>query len=581
MIVGIDLGTTNSLVSAWTNEGITMIPNELGEYLTPSVVSFDADGTTYVGAVAKERLVTHAMSTFQEFKRDMGSKTEYKAFDKTYTATDLSALVLRQLKKDAEKFLGEPVNEVIISVPAYFTDEQRAATRNAGLIAGLHVNRLVNEPSAAALYYHSRHMEDAEQYLVFDFGGGTLDVTLVDAFENIIEIQGISGDNHLGGADFNHVIALEICKQNNMDLQSLTDMQRAQVYRHAEEVKMKLSGANEVSEDFFIHQEGGQLRMHVSMDTQRLIDISSEIFSRLTIVLKRLLNQAGSVSKDDIAGVIMVGGSSKMPAVRTYLYTLFGDKLLYDENPDEIVCRGAGCAAGIQQRSDGAKDLILTDICPFTLGVKIQGDIMSPIIHRNEVLPCSRTETYSTVRDRQTELRFAIYQGEFHQASKNKLLHTINLKIPPKPAGEVFVHVTFAYDINGIFAIELNSPYIENAVREEIMNTIGLSEEEIARRKARLEALRYEQGHYNLRMEMVINHAERLYAECNREQQEYLARYLDTLRHYLALGDTASAKGVADKLNALIEFIEKNMFRFDDRDANLWEQYLEHDNGEV
>ena len=581
VIIGIDLGTTNSLVSVWTEGGIKMIPNDLGEYLTPSVVSFDADGTTYVGAVARERLVTHPDSTFQEFKRDMGSKNEYRAFGRTYTATDLSALVLGQLKRDAEKFLGETIEEVIISVPAYFTDEQRAATRNAGLIAGLHVNRLVNEPSAASLYYHARHMEESEQYIVFDFGGGTLDVTLVDAFENIIEIQGISGDNHLGGADFNHVVALEICKQNNLNLQDLTDVQRAQVYRHAEEVKIKLSNANEVSEDFFISQgTDGQLLLHVSMDIQRLVDISSDIFSRLTIVLKRLMNQAGIVDKEEIAGVIMVGGSSKMPVVRTYLYTLFGNKLLYDENPDEIVCRGVGTAAGIQQRSDGAKDLILTDICPFTLGVKIQGDVMSPIIRRNEILPCSRTETYVTAANMQKALKFEIYQGEFHQASKNKLLHNIELKVPPKPAGEVYVKVTFAYDINGIFAIELESPFIENTVREEIMNTLGLSEAEIARRKERLEELKHEHGHYSQRMEMILNHAERLFAECNAEQKFYLARYIDGLRNALDTGDMAVARGMAGRLNQLMEYIEKNMFQFDTRDANLWEQYLENDNGE-
>ena len=259
MIIGIDLGTTNSLVSVWGEKGLTMVPNALGEFLTPSVISFDEDGTTYIGQTARERLITHPESTFQEFKRDMGSNRRYEAFGKQYTATDLSAILLRQLKEDAEAFLGEPVEDAIISVPAYFTDKQRAQTRNAGLIAGLRVSRLVNEPSAAALYYHANHLQDEEMYIVFDFGGGTLDVTLVDAFDNIIEIQGISGDNHLGGADFNHVIALDICKENGMELQNLTDTQRAEIYRKAEEIKMELSATPEVTKEFAIADEANAL----------------------------------------------------------------------------------------------------------------------------------------------------------------------------------------------------------------------------------------------------------------------------------------------------------------------------------
>ena len=578
MIIGIDLGTTNSLVSVWGEKGLTMVPNALGEFLTPSVISFDEDGTTYIGQTARERLITHPESTFQEFKRDMGSNRRYEAFGKQYTATDLSAILLRQLKEDAEAFLGEPVEDAIISVPAYFTDKQRAQTRNAGLIAGLRVSRLVNEPSAAALYYHANHLQDEEMYIVFDFGGGTLDVTLVDAFDNIIEIQGISGDNHLGGADFNHVIALDICKENGMELQNLTDTQRAQIYRKAEEIKMELSAMPEVTKEFAIADEGNALdgtkRFTYHITTQHLVDISTDIFNRVAIVLKRLMNQSGAYEMEDISGVILVGGSSKMPAVRTYLYTLFKDKLLYDENPDEIVCRGVGTAAGIEQRSIGAKDLILTDICPFTLGTGIIGDVMSPVIQRNEVLPCSRTRTYVTVRDGQKSILFEVYQGEFHQASKNTKLCEIEVNVPPKPAGEVFVNVTFSYDINGIFVLELKSPYLEESVRKEIVNTLGLSEKEIASRRQRLEELKTEPPMHGRRMELLLNRAERLFAESDSQQKYHLARHMDALRNCLARGDQKQARQTADQLQKLMAYIESHMFQFDVRDAGLWEDYV-------
>lgn len=568
MVIGIDLGTTNSLVSVWREKGVELIPNRFGEVLTPSVVGFDKDGTVYVGKTASERLVTHPESTFKEFKRDMGSERIYKAFGKKNKPEDLSAIVLRQLKEDAEQYLGEPVTEAVISVPAYFNDRQRAATRNAGLLAGLKVERLINEPSAAALAYHIENVDDDEMFVVFDFGGGTLDVSLVDAFDNIIEIQTVSGDNSLGGKDFNNIIATDICVANNIEFNSLSPSEQAIVYRQAENIKKQLSEQNEVSAVIRINQK----EYSYEIDNQKLIDLSSELFKRITLVLQRMMND-GQVSTDDVAGVIMVGGSSRMPVIRHYVASLFGQKIIGDSNPDEIVCRGAGVAAGIKERSEDIKDIVITDICPFTLGVEVVGDIMSPIISKNEILPCSRVSRYTTIRDNQQKIDFNIYQGENRTASKNLLLDKFTIAVPKKPKGDVFVDVRFSYDINGIFDIDVNCPVAKVEMHKALGSGGGLPETELSARKQEIEKLKIhprdmEQNKY------ILERADRLYEECNQEQREMLdiciSRFIDVL-------DTQNMRLVKRsyaRFAMQLEMIERTLFHFSDFDMDLWRETL-------
>ena len=565
MIIGIDLGTTNSLVSAWTDEGIKMIKNSLGEYLTPSVVSIESNGDTFVGQIAKERLITHPETTFQEFKRNMGSDVTYKAFGRTYTATDLSAIVLRELKQDAERELGQEVTEAIISVPAYFSDSQRAATRNAGIIAGLKVSRLVNEPSAAALYYHVSHINEDEKYIVFDFGGGTLDVTLVDAFENIIEIQGISGDNHLGGADFNEAIALDICNKNDLIWPALTDYQKALIYHHAEIIKIRLSTESELEYKFRFSRNKEDLfakEIVYRIDLQHLVDISADIYEKIKRVMIRLFNDAGMTKDDidDVAGIILVGGSSKMPAVKLFLRSMYGGKLLVDENPDEIVCKGVGVAAGIQQRSGNVKDLILTDICPFTLGVGIVNDVMSPIIHKNEILPCSRTETYQTIKDMQDTITFSVYQGEYRTASKNKLLDKVSLKVEPLPAGEATVDVTFSYDINGIFEIEFESKYMDESVVKDIAQSSGLSEADLAARRNKLAELKSKSKENRNKLSLLMEKADKLFAESNMEQRIILGNAMEYYQRALRNANADAIEASKQNLENTIEIIERSIY---------------------
>ncbi len=568
MIIGIDLGTTNSLVSVWQDEKVTLIPNSFGETLTPSVVSFDKNGVVYVGKTAVERLVTHPNVTFKEFKRDMGTDKTFSVYGRKYRAEDLSALVLKQLKEDAENFLGETVSEAVISVPAYFNDRQRAATRNAGLIAGLKVERLINEPSAAALAHHIDNIEDDELFIVFDFGGGTLDVSLVDAFDNIIEIQVVSGDNRLGGKDFNSIIAYDICKANDIAVDKLNAKEHAILYREAENIKKQLSCNNEVSA--IVRLDGKEYGY--TIDNQKLINLSTELFRRITIVLQRLMNDAQVVT-EDIAGVIMVGGSSRMPVVRHYVASLFGKKLCSDSNPDEIVCIGAGIVGGIKERKAEVKDIVISDICPFTLGVGIIDDTMSPIIAKNQVLPCSHVQRYVTVENKQKIINFNIYQGENNVASKNLLIEKIKLAVPPKPAGEVYADVRFSYDINGIFDVDIKCPVAGTEIHKELGTGGGLSPEELAERKARMDKIKIhprdmEQNKY------ALEKADRLYAECNENQREILSVAIKQFKDALDTQNMNVVKKAYVKFEMQMAMIERTLFHFSDFDENMWKDTL-------
>lgn len=564
-VIGIDLGTTNSLVSVWEEEKVKLIPNRFGENLTPSIVSFDENGQYYVGKIAKERLVTQPGVTFKEFKREMGTSKIYQAFHNKYTPEELSSFILKQLKEDAEQYLGESVNEAVISVPAYFNDKQRAATRNAGLLAGLKVERLINEPSAAALAYRNETEEEHQIFIVYDFGGGTLDVSLVDAFYNIIEIQAVSGDNMLGGKDFNEVIANNFCEKNNLLWNKLSPTMQAVLYRECENIKILLSADNEVKRTIRIDNK----EYEYSISNQELIDISADLFRRMTLPIQRVMNDSG-VKPDKISKVILVGGSSKMPVVRHYISSLFDRNVDQSINPDEIVAMGAGIVAGIKERRAPIKDIILSDICPFTLGVGVLGDKMSPIIHKNQILPCSREQKYSTVVDYQEELAISIYQGEKLTASSNLLIDEITLFIPQKPKGKVNVVVRFSYDINGIFEIDINSDFLKTGIHKSIINkNTRLSEKEIAERREELQKMKVhprdmEENQY------ILEAAKRLYEECNPDQQSIISEAVETFISVLETQDMKKVKPAYLEFTMKLAMIERTLFHFSEFDASFW-----------
>ena len=570
-MIGIDLGTTNSLVCVWEESGVRLIKNRFGDVLTPSIVSFDSDGTIYVGKTAKERLVTHPETTFREFKRDMGTDVKFKAYDQTYTPEELSALVLKQLKGDAEFELGHPVEEAVISVPAYFDDKQRAATRNAGLLAGLKVERLINEPSAAALSYHIEHYDEDEMFVVFDFGGGTLDVSLVDSFDNIIEIQAISGNNKLGGKDFNTLIAYDICARNNIFWDKLSSQTKEILLREAEQVKIKLTDEDKVSAVIRIDGKDYSYKL----DNQQLINLSEKLFTGIQKVLTRMMNER-MITPEDISRVIMVGGSSKMPVVRQFISRLFQGRISDSGNPDEIVCLGTGVVCGIKQRKDKIKDIVISDICPFTLGVGIVGDIMSPIISRNQVLPCSNMHFFTTVEDNQEKILFEVYQGEDRTASKNLSLAEIELFVPPKPRGQVKVTVRFSYDINGLFDIDVDCLDTGEHIHRELHNFGRMTETEIKNRKAVLEKMKIHPREME-RNKCLLERANALYIECNIEQQAFLSRAIDHFEEALNRLSPVAMERAYRTFTVQLSMLEASMFSSHAFDKQQWEKTFEDD----
>ncbi len=514
-VIGIDLGTTNSLACVCQDGRAVLIPNSLGEKLTPSVVSVDENGEICVGAVAKERLVSHPEASAASFKRYMGTDKVFTLAGNPFTPQELSSFVLRQLKEDAERFLGEEVTEAVISVPAYFNDNQRYATKEAGRLAGIHVERLVNEPSAAALTASRISGEEEGSYLVFDFGGGTLDVSVVDYFDNVIEIVAVSGDNRLGGDDFDEVIARSFCAHHQMDYDSLEQQRKATLLRLSEKCKRELTRQDET--ELVWEAEGKKM----PLSNLLLAGLSQNLFDRISNVVETALRDSAR-SIEEMDEIVLVGGSSKMPVVSLYLQTQLKRKPGMVASPDEVVAMGVGIYAGIKERKQDIKDLVLTDICPFTLGTNVvnyvddDNPIMSAVIERNSVLPCSKTDWYTNACDNQTKIVVGIYQGEAFYCNDNLRLGAIEMDIKPVKKGQTRLRVCFTYDINGILEVEVTdctNPGQEQTKRKVLTSeNLRLSEEEIERRLEELRAYKL-MPCGGIRTKMVMARGERLFSQ--------------------------------------------------------------------
>lgn len=528
-VIGIDLGTTNSLVCVCQEGRPVLISNSLGEALTPSVVSVDENGEICVGAVAKERLISHPEATAASFKRYMGTKKVFTLAGNTFTPQELSSFVLRQLKEDAERFLGEEVTEAVISVPAYFNDNQRYATKEAGKLAGIHVERLVNEPSAAALAVSRSSGEEEGSYLVFDFGGGTLDVSVVDYFDNVIEIVAINGDNRLGGDDFDEVIARSFCAHHQMDYAGLDPQRKATLLRLSEKCKRELTSQDETE----LIWEAEDKRM--PLNNLLLAGLSQNLFDRISQVVETALRDSDR-SIEEIDEIVLAGGSSKMPVISLYLQTLLKRKPCMVASPDEVIAMGVGLYAGIKERKQDIKDLVLTDICPFTLGINVvnyadeENPIMSAVIERNSILPCSKREWYTNAYDDQGKIVVGIYQGEAFYCNDNLKLGAIEMDILPVKKGETRLEVRFSYDINGILEVEVKDRQTDQMQRRVLTSeNLRLSEEEL---NSRLEELRT----YKLmpcggiRTKMVLARGERLFAQLLGARRQQVAMAMQQIQ---------------------------------------------------
>ena len=487
-IIGIDLGTTNSLVFYWDGEKSCPIPNAHGEYLTPSVVSFDDDGTVFVGKIAKERKETHPDSTFESFKRYMGRDHTFSCSAGKFTSTELSAFVLRFLKEDAERFFGEEVTEAVISVPAYFNDRARNATKQAGQIAGLKVDRIINEPSAASLGYmvqkgilnmDSEDGFDERTLLVFDFGGGTLDVSMVDTFDNVVEIITVSGDNMLGGIDFDRAIADWFIKTTHLEEAAKKPEVRFAILAAAERAKIALT--ENTSARMVVNY--GEISETASLKDVEMAQICASVLQRIYTPVNNMLLDSGRTI-DEITDIVMVGGSSKMPVVQQYLKHILHRSEIEVFDPDRIVAKGMGVYAGIKERDEQVKDLLLTDVCPFSLGTNINNKrnedkpLSSFVIERNSPLPISRTHNYHPSKDGQEIVIFRIFQGEEMYSDDNRALGDITIHFPTPASTNTTLQLTFTYDINGILLVNVEVPDYNISIERVFTDVDGITSEE-------------------------------------------------------------------------------------------------------
>lgn len=456
-MIGIDLGTTNSLVACFRNGKAVIIPNRLGKELTPSIVSVDTEGNVYVGETAKERGMLYPLEMARVFKRNMGTNKEYVLGNRKFNAVELSSLLLRSLKEDAEVFLGETVTEAIISVPAYFNDLQRKATKKAGELAGLKVHRIINEPTAAAIAYGMDKKDDS-RYLVFDLGGGTFDVSILELYGSIMEVHAIAGDNYVGGEDFTEILCkmfLDYFQISNdlLDIFTLND-----IYKVAEECKCAFSNRNEVTMSYTIGNQ--KYQMNITLDAYE--KACSLLLEKLRRPIEKSLKDAG-VTLNDIDQVILVGGATRLPIIRRFVNRLFGHICNYDIDPDKAVALGAALQCGMKARDKEIQEIILTDVCPYTLGTEIvmhngmfdETGHYLPIIERNTVIPVSRTQTVYTAHDNQTNVNIKVLQGESRKAYYNLLLGEISVPVPAGPKGKEAVDITYTYDVNALLEVEV------------------------------------------------------------------------------------------------------------------------------
>lgn len=451
-LLGIDLGTTNSLIAVWQDGQARLIPNALGDVLTPSVISLDEDDTILVGKAARARLTTHPERSAAAFKRFMGSDKQVQLGTRQFSPEELSALVLGSLKQDAEAFLGHPVSEAVISVPAYFSDEQRKRTLFAAELAGLSVTRMINEPTAAAMAY-GLHEQKFERTLIFDLGGGTFDVTVLEYALPLIEVHASTGDNFLGGEDFTAAL-LQACLKHWQLTPAMVDAQSmASLGDALEQLKCKLGEGTQ-----HLSWRHADKTFEWSLDEAAAVKIWEPLLARLRAPIEQALRDA-RLKPRDLDSLVLVGGATRMPAVQQMVATLFGRLPYRHLDPDTIVALGAATQAACKARDGAVEELILTDVCPYTLGIAtMRGEdikgAFSPIIERNTIIPTSRVERYYTTQPKQSLLRIAVYQGERPWVCDNILIDAFDVTLTPTQHIQE-LDVRFSYDINGLLEVDV------------------------------------------------------------------------------------------------------------------------------
>lgn len=558
MIIGIDLGTTNSLAACFRNGKAEIIPNRLGKYLTPSVVSVDADGTVYVGETAKERGMLHPLETARVFKRGMGTDKAYMLGGKQFRAEELSGLVLRSLKEDAEVYLGEEVTEAIISVPAYFNDLQRKATKRAGELAGLKVSRIINEPTAAAIAYGMGSQNRDSRYLVFDLGGGTFDVSILELYGSIMEVHAIAGDTFIGGEDFTMLLCSMFLEKAAIAPESLDLRTMNEVFKAAEVCKCAFSESNETVMRCVIDGQTYEMRLTLAEYEKAC----APLLEKLRRPIERSIKDAG-VTLGDIDQIVLVGGATRLPVIRRFVVRLFNRFPGALMDPDTAVALGAALQCGMKARDREIREVVLTDVCPYTLGTEIvasngvfeENGHYLPIIERNTVIPVSRTQTVYTAHDNQTRVVIKVLQGESRLAQNNLQLGEISVPVPSGPKGKEAVDITYTYDVNALLEVEV---FVRSTgVRRKIMiqnEQNRISQEEAAERMEKLQYLKQNPRDEEVNRLQILR-AERLYEEIPGKRFE-IDRALMDFEQVLSRQDRTEIEHARNRLTRFLDEIE-------------------------
>ena len=567
-MIGIDLGTTNSLATYIDDNGeIQFVKNEYGNILIPSVVGIDENDDIIVGELAKERRMMNAGETASNFKRRMGTDAKIKVKNRTFDAQMLSSFVLKHLKENAEKQLNEKINRAIISVPAYFNDKQRRDTKMAAELAGLTVERLINEPTAAALSLGSNILNQNLKFIVLDLGGGTFDVTLLETFENIMDVISISGDTMLGGEDFTTKICEIFLKNIKLATTDLSRDERTKLYTKADRAK-KLISLKDVEIELEI--KGKNYKSEITQKDFR------EAVKPLLVKMKAAIDKAlqdGNTDAREIEKVVLVGGAVKLGIIEEftekYFHKMRGEKIYFSSenfiennklvsivaNPDTVVAYGVGIAVGMKERNKMFKERILTDVCPFTLGTELVGNRFAPIIPRNTTVPTSKSEYFYTIDDYQDKVNVGIYQGESLNIDDNLFLGNFLIDVPRNIAGKEAINVRFTYDINGI--LEVEATVVSTGLKKSKLIVNGdLSEEEKNEKIKMLEEIKIQSENKN-KDKLLLERANRIYAEIvNTEIRNHISNYLENYKMVVATGDRIRIQKAKESFSQFLDKID-------------------------